>query len=336
MTLVPVGITGVGACVPERVVTNADLERMVETSDEWIHNRTGIRERRLCTEAEATSDLAVKAGLMALASAGVDPTDLDLVITATMTPDRLWPSTASLIQGRLGATKAGACDVNAACSGFVYALALGAQMVRTGMYRRVLVMGADVVSKFLDWTDRSICVLFGDAAGAVLLEPVSEAEEGIVSFFLGSDGARGDIMHLPAGGSRLPSSHRTLDEGLHAPRMDGYETFQFATFAIQDSIRRALEKTRYRLEDVDRIVPHQANVRIINAAAKWLEVPLSKFSTNIDRYGNTVAASIPLCLYEDVQAGRLKKGDLVVLTSFGSGLTWAGAVLRWTCGRREE
>jgi 3-oxoacyl-[acyl-carrier-protein] synthase-3 len=330
MPLLNVGITGIGAYAPEKVLTNADLEKMVETSDEWIRTRTGIRERRIASEAEATSDLAVKAAQMALEMAGVTPEELDLVVTATMTPDRLWPSAASTIQGRLGAVKAGAFDVNAACSGFNYALAIGTQMVRTGLHRKVLVIGADVVSKFLDWTDRNICVLFGDGAGAVLLEPVGEAEEGMVAFFLGSDGARGDVMHLPAGGSRLPPSHRTLDEGLHAPLMDGYETFQFATFAIIDSIQKVLEKTHYRVQDVDLFVPHQANVRIIHTAARWLEVPVSKFSITIDRYGNTVAASIPLCLYEEVKAGRLKKGDLVLLTSFGSGLTWAGALLRWT------
>ena len=331
MPLLNVGITGIGASAPEKVLTNADLEKMVETSDEWIRHRTGIRERRICTDAEATSDLAVEAAQMALASAGVQPEELDLIVNATMTPDRLWPSAASTIQGRLGAVEAGAFDVNAACSGFVYALAMGTQMVRTGLYRKVLVIGADVVSKFLDWTDRNICVLFGDGAGAVLLEPVSEAEEGIVNFFLGSDGTRGDIMYLPAGGSRLPPSHRTLDQGLHAPLMDGYETFQFATWAIMDSIQNVLANTRYQVQDVDLFVPHQANVRIINTAARWLEAPISKFSITIDRYGNTVAASIPLCLYEEVRAGRLKKGDVVVLTSFGSGLTWASALLRWTC-----
>ncbi len=330
MTGRAVGITGIGACVPERVLTNAELERMVETSDEWIRTRTGIRERRIAAPTEATSDLAVPAARQALTAAGIEPEALDVVITATMTPDRLWPSAASTIQGRLGATRAAAFDVNAACSGFVYALALGTQMVGTGFAHKVLIIGADVVSKFLDWTDRNICVLFGDGAGAVVLEPVDEEEEGMVSFFLGSDGARGETMYLPAGGSRRPPSHQTLDEGLHAPLMDGYQTFEFATFAIMDAIERVLKGTPYQIEDVDLIVPHQANIRIIKTAARWLNVPTERFSITIDRYGNTVAASIPLCLYEEVRAGRLKKGDLVLLTSFGAGLTWAGALLRWT------
>ncbi len=329
MNSLSVGITGIGASVPEKVLTNSDLEKMVDTSDEWIRTRTGIRERRICTETEATSDLAVKAAEMALASAGVKPEELDLIVNATMTPDRLWPSTGSTVQGRVGAVKAGAFDVNAACSGFIYALAIGTQMVRTGLYRKVLVIGADVVSKFLDYTDRQICVLFGDGAGAVLLEPIDEAKEGVISFFLGSDGTRGEVMYLPAGGSRMPPSHRVLDEKLNFPLMDGYETFQFATWAIMDSIQKVLAGTPYNIQDVDLIVPHQANVRIIQTAARWLEVPIEKFSITIDHYGNTVAGSIPLCLYDEVNAGRLKKGDLVVLTSFGSGLTWAGALLRF-------
>ncbi|MCS6804823.1 MAG: beta-ketoacyl-ACP synthase III [Acidobacteriota bacterium] len=330
MKLLTVGITGLGACVPDRVLTNADLEAMVDTTDEWIRTRTGIRERRICTEAEATSDLALKAAQQALASAGVKPEELDLIVHATMTPDRLWPSTGSTVQGRLGAVNAGAFDVNAACSGFIYALAVGAQMVRTGLYRKVLVIGADVVTKFLDYTDRQICVLFGDGAGAVLLEPVPEQDEGLISFFLGSDGTRSQVMYIPAGGSRIPPSHHALDEKLNFPVMDGFETFQFATWAMMDSIQKALAHSPYQIQDVNLIVPHQANIRIIQTAARWLSVPMEKFSVTIDRYGNTVAASIPLSLYDEVRAGRLQRGDLVALTSFGAGLTWASALLRWT------
>lgn len=330
MPLLTVGITGLGACVPDRVLTNSDLEAMVDTTDEWIRTRTGIHERRICTQAEATSDLALKAAQQALASADVKPEELDLIVHATMTPDHLWPSTGSIVQGRLGAVNAGAFDLNAACSGFIYALAVGAQMVRTGLYRKVLVIGADVVTKFLDYTDRQICVLFGDGAGAVLLEPVPEQNEGIISFFLGSDGTRNQVMYIPAGGSRIPPTHRVLDEKLNYPLMDGYETFQFATWAMMDSVQKVLAQSPYQIHDVNLIVPHQANVRIIQTAARWLEMPMDKFSVTIDRYGNTVAASIPLCLYEEVRAGRLKQGDLVVLTSFGSGLTWAGVLLRWT------
>lgn len=325
-----VGITGIGAYVPDKIFTNAELANVNGLSDEWIRQRTGIRERRICAEAEATSDLAVKSAEQALASAGVTPEELDLIVHATMTPDHLWPSTGSIVQGRLGAVNAGAFDVNAACSGFIYALTVGAQMVRTGLYRKVLVIGADVVTKFLDYTDRQICVLFGDGAGAVLLEPVGEEKEGILSFFLGSDGTRSHVMHIPAGGSRIPPSHRALDEKLNFPLMDGFETFQFATWAMMDSIQKVLAQSPYQIQDVDLIVPHQANIRIIQTAARWLEMPMNKFSVTMDRYGNTVAASIPLCLYDEVKVGRLKKGDLVVLTSFGSGLTWAGALLRWT------
>lgn len=330
MPLVTVGITGLGACVPDRVLTNSDLEAMVDTTDEWIRTRTGIHQRRICAQAEATSDLALKAAQQALASAGVKPEELDLIVHATMTPDHLWPSTGSIVQGRLGAVNAGAFDLNAACSGFVYALAVGTQMVRTGLYRKVLVIGADVVTKFLDYTDRQICVLFGDGAGAVLLEPVPEQDEGIISFFLGSDGTRSQVMYIPAGGSRIPLTHRALDEKLNFPLMDGFETFQFATWAMMDSVQKVLAQSPYQRQDLSLIVPHQANVRIIQTAARWLEMPMDKFSVTIDRYGNTVAASIPLCLYEEVRAGRLRQGDLVVLTSFGSGLTWAGALLRWT------
>jgi 3-oxoacyl-[acyl-carrier-protein] synthase-3 len=324
-----VGITGIGAYAPENVVTNADLARLIQTSDEWIRQRTGVVERHLCVAEQATSDLAVRAAEMALADAGVKPEEVQLIVSGTMTPDRLWPSAGSIIQGKLGAVNAGACDVNAACSGFVYALAVGAQMVRGGLYDKVLVIGADAISKFIDSNDQNTYVLFGDGAGAVMLEPISDHEEGIIDFVLGSDGNRGDILQLPAGGSRLPSSHRTLDEGLHRPLMDGYETLEFAATAIMDSITQVLAKTRYTISDVDLIVPHQANLRLFRPVAKWLGVPLEKFFINIERYGNAVAASVPMALSEAVQRGQLKQGHLVVLTAFGAGLTWAGAVLRW-------
>jgi len=328
-----VGITGIGAYAAENLITNADLERRIQTSDEWIRQRTGVVERRMCIEEQATSDLAVRAAEMALASAGVKPEEVQLIINGTMTPDRLWPSAGSLIQGKLGAVKAGACDVNAACSGFVYALAVGTQMVRGGLYDTVLVVGSDAISKFLDLSDKNTYVLFGDGAGAVMLEPIDDADEGIVDFMLQSDGNRGDILQLRAGGSRLPSSHRTLDEGLHAPVMDGYETLEFAATAIMDSINKVLAKTRYTIDDVDLIIPHQANLRLFRPVAKWLGLPVEKFFINIERYGNTVAGSVPIALYEAVQQGRVKKGDLILLTAFGAGLTWAGAVLRWTYER---
>ncbi|MCS6804824.1 MAG: beta-ketoacyl-ACP synthase III [Acidobacteriota bacterium] len=324
-----VGITGIGAYVPEKVVTNADLEPLLQTTDAWIRQRMGVMERRVCTEEQATSDLAVPAAQMALEAAGLKPVDVEMIINATMTPDRLWPSAGSTIQGRLGAVNAAACDINAACSGFVYALAVGTQMVRAGLYRKVLVIGADAISKFLRGKNPN-GALFGDGAGAVVLEPIRAEEEGIIDFVLHSDGSRGDILQLPAGGSRLPSSHRTLDEGLNSPVMDGYDTFEFAATAVMDSIEKVLAKTSYTINDVDLIVPHQANQRLFRPVAKWLGVPVEKFFVNIERYGNTVAGSVPIALYEAVQQGRLKRGDLVVLSAFGAGLTWAGAAVRWT------
>lgn len=325
----PVGITGIGAYVPNRVLTNAELATVNGLSDEWIRQRTGVQQRRICAEHQATTDLAVAAAEMALHSAGVRPEDVQMIINATMTPDHLWPASGSLIQGRLGAVNAGACDINAGCSGFVYALSVGTQMVRSGLYDKVLVIGADALSKFLYWKNPESS-LFGDGAGAVVLEPVSDEEEGVIDFFLRSDGTRGDVLQLRAGGSRLPTSHHTLDEGLHIPVMNGYDTFEFATQAVMDSIKAVLAKTRYTLDDVDLIVPHQANARLYRPVAKWLGIPVEKFFVNIEQYGNTVAASVPLALYEAVQQGRVKKGHLIVLTAFGTGLTWAGAVLRWT------
>ncbi|RMG54365.1 MAG: ketoacyl-ACP synthase III [Acidobacteria bacterium] len=329
MKLRTVGITGIGAHVPEQILSNADLEQRHHVSDQWIRRRTGVVERRICTREQATSDLAVPAARQALAAAGLRPEEVQFIITATMTPDHLWPSAGSTIQGRLGAVNAGACDLNAACSGFVYALAVGTQLVRSGLYDNVLVIGADVISKFVDWTDPKT-YLFGDGAGAVVLQPIADREEGLIDFMLGSDGSRGDILQLPAGGSRRPSSHETLDQGLHRPVMDGYDTFEFAATAVMDSIEKVLARTSYSIEDVDLIVPHQANQRLFRPVAKWLGISVDKFFVNIERYGNTVAASVPIGLYEAVHRKRLKKGDLVVLTAFGAGLTWAGAVLRWT------
>jgi 3-oxoacyl-[acyl-carrier-protein] synthase III len=324
----PVSITGLGCHVPERVVTNDDLARIVDTSDEWILERTGIRERRHAREDEALSDIALPAAQAALAKAGVAARDLDLLIVATVTPDMLFPSTAAIVADRLGATEAAAYDLSAGCTGFMYAIAQATGMVGAGLSRRALVIGADVLSKVVDMTDRSTCVLFGDGAGAVVIEPVDE--EGFLGFELGADGAGGVDLNLPAGGSRLPASAATVAGGLHYVHMNGREVFKFATRVLVSSAEKLLAKTGVAVEDVDVYVPHQANVRIIDHAVAKLGFPEEKVIVNVDRYGNTSSASIPLALAEAVADGRVKKGDIVLMTGMGAGLTWGSALMRWT------
>ena len=310
--LVPVGITGLGSYVPPRVLTNSDLEKMVDTSDEWIQTRTGIRERRIAGPEVASSDLAVLAARPALERAGVAPTDLDLIVVATVSPDMLYPATACIVQDRLGADHAAAFDLEAGCTGFVYAL----------------IIGAEVLSKFLDWTDRATCVLLGDGAGAAVLQPVEEGR-GLLSFTLGSVGSGGDALKIPAGGSRMPTSEETVRNRLHFTVMQGQEVFKFAVKAIEDACRLSVERAGLSLDDVNVVVPHQANSRIIDAAAKRLGIPMERFFSNVDRYGNTSTASIPIALEEAVQEGRIQRGDVVVLVGFGAGLTWGAATLRW-------
>ncbi len=320
-------ITGTGSYVPERVVTNADLERMVATSDQWIVERTGIRERRVVAEREACSDLGVQAGEQALKSAGLSPGDLDLVLVATCTGDMPLPSTACLIQHRLGATRAAACDISAACCGFVYALAVADAYIKTGL-RHVLVIGAEVMSVITDWTDRNTCILFGDGAGAVVLS-ASEGERGVLSSHLRSDGSLCDLIVVPGGGSRLPPSEKMLNERLQYIKMKGNETFKVAVRTLEEIARETLAHNHLSIEDVDLYIPHQANVRIIKAVAERLGLPLEKVFLNIDRYGNTSAASIPIALDEAVREGRLREGHLVMIGAFGAGLTWASAMIRW-------
>lgn len=326
--LVPVGITGLGSYVPPRVLTNSDLEKMVDTSDEWIQTRTGIRERRIADPEVASSDLAVLAARPALERAGVAPTDLDLIVVATVSPDMLYPATACIVQDRLGADHAAAFDLEAGCTGFVYALIVGSQMVATGAHRNALIIGAEVLSKFLDWTDRATCVLLGDGAGAAVLQPVEEGR-GLLSFTLGSVGSGGDALKIPAGGSRMPASEETVRNRLHFTVMQGQEVFKFAVKAIEDACRLSVERAGLSLDDVNVVVPHQANSRIIDAAAKRLGIPMERFFSNVDRYGNTSTASIPIALEEAVQEGRIQRGDVVVLVGFGAGLTWGAATLRW-------
>ncbi len=320
-------IAGTGSYAPSRVLTNADLEQMVATSDEWIRERTGIRERRIAATGEACSDLAVQAGKRALAAAGVAATDLDMILLATCTGDFPLPATACLVQHQLGATKAGACDLSAACCGFVYALSVADAYIKTGM-RHVLVIGSEVMSAITDWTDRNTCVLFGDGAGAVVLS-ASDGERGILSTDLRSDGTLCELIMVPGGGSRTPPSEKVITERLHYIKMKGNETFKVAVRTLEEIARTTLSANHLRVEDLDLYIPHQANVRILKAVVERLGLPMEKVLLNLDRYGNTSAASIPIALDEAVREGRIKEGSLVMLGAFGAGLTWASAMIRW-------
>ena len=322
-------IAGIGRYVPTRVMTNHELERLVDTTDEWIVSRTGIRERRIADENEASSDLAYEATLEAMADAGVGPKDLDLIIVGTATPDMLFPATACVLQERLGAKQAGAFDLSAACSSWVYGVAVAHGYIASGQAETVLVVGAETLSKITNWKDRGTCVLFGDSAGAVVMRP-SEPGQGFLSFYLGADGAGGPLIALPAGGSRIPASYESVERNLHYLQMNGREVFKFAVRCIPKAIMEAVQRAHVPVEDVDWFIPHQANIRIIDAAAERLGQPREKFFVNVDRYGNTSSASVPVALYEAVKAGHLKAGDLTVLVAFGGGLTWGSCALRWT------
>jgi 3-oxoacyl-[acyl-carrier-protein] synthase-3 len=324
-----VRISGWGKYLPERVMRNADLADLIDTSDEWIRARTGIVERRIAAPEETTCSLAVHASREALDRAGVDPADLDLVIVATCTPDYAnMPATASLVQHALGAPRAAAVDLNAVCSGFIYALATGSQFIATGAYRNVLVIGAEVFTRILDWQDRSTCVLFGDGAGAVVLQPTDEPG-GLLSFVLGSDGAGACSLYVPAGGSRQPASAATVAERAHYVKMQGRDVFRFATRVLPESVVQALEAANLRTEDIDVLIPHQANTRIIDHAVRRLKVDEATVFSNVARYGNTSAASIPVALCEAIDEGRVQPGSTVVLSGFGAGLTWGTVVWRW-------
>ena len=324
-----VGILGTGSYVPEKVVTNFDLEKMVETSDEWIVSRTGIKERRVAAKEQASSDMAYEAAMQALAKAKVNPTELDLIVVATVTPDHSFPSTGSILQDRLGATKAAAFDLSAACSGFLYGLSVGTSFVKTGMYKYVLVIGVESLSKITDWTDRNTCVLFGDGAGAAVLGPVEEGY-GFLSFELGSDGSGGNLLKQQAGGSRLPASEESVDQKLHYITMAGSEVFKFAVKIMEQASMRVVEQAGLKKEDVDFLVPHQANMRIIDYAIRRLELQEDKVIINLDRYGNMSSASIPVALDEALSAGKIKHGDNVLLVGFGGGLTWGATLIKWS------
>jgi len=322
------GIVGIGSCLPERVITNEELEQIIDTSDEWIRTRTGIRERRIVNSTTAASDLSVPAAAAALAMAGLSAEEVDLIIVATITPDNLFPATACLVQERLGARRAAAFDISAGCTGFIYALSVASQFIATGVYENTLVIGAEVMSKFINWQDRNTCVLFGDGAGAVVLKAVP-AEKGLLGLYLGSDGNGADHLSIPAGGSRLPASTSTVKSHLHTIHMNGPEVFKFAVRIMGEASLKALEQAGLNKEDIDFLIPHQANTRIIEAATKRLGLAPEKVYINLDRYGNMSSASIPVALEEVYRAGKLRPEDKILLVAFGAGLTWGAAILNW-------
>ena len=323
-----VGIVGIGSYVPAKTVTNKDMEAIVETSDEWISDRTGIKCRHFVADNEHTSDLATKAAERALKDANLTPDDIDLIVVATATPDMLFPSTACLVQHNLNASKAAAYDLSAGCSGFMYSIATASQFIKTGLYKYVLVIGAEALSRLMDFTDRNTCVLFGDGAGAVVLGEVPEGY-GILGIHLGSDGGGGPLLSLPAGGTRIPATEESVKNRLHYIHMEGNEVFKFAVKIMGEAAFKALEQAGMQPADVDWLIPHQANIRIIQSAAKRLKMPMEKVVVNVDRYGNTSSASIPIALEEAIHDGRIQSGQTVVMVGFGAGLTWASTVIRW-------
>jgi 3-oxoacyl-[acyl-carrier-protein] synthase-3 len=322
-----VGIIGLGIYVPEKKLTNQDLEKMVDTSDEWITTRTGIKERRIADKSQAASDLAINAAKDALAQAKLDPKDLDLIIVATVTPDTQFPSTACWVQKALGAKKAASFDISAACAGYIYGITIAQQFIANGVYKNALVIGTEVLSRITDWTDRSTCVLFGDGSGACVLAPVQEG--GILSTYLASNGELGDLLLLPAGGSRNPATHQTVDENMHTIKMRGNELFKHAVKLLGEATKIALEKVGLSWKDIDCVIPHQANIRILLAMAKRIGVPEDKIYMNIARYGNMSSASTATALTEAYRDGKIKKGDIVVLVAFGGGLVWGSIVIKW-------
>jgi len=323
------GITALGLYVPERVMTNADLEKLVDTSDEWIRTRTGIRERRVVEKGTGTSELAARAAKEALRRRGVEPGEVDLIIVATVTPDMIFPATACLVQDKIGAKRAWGFDVSAACSGFVYALTMGAEFVKNGTHKKVLVIGADVMTSILNYADRATCVLFGDGAGAVLLEPVEDGT-GILGFLHEVDGSGACYLNMPGGGSLNPATHETVDKKMHYVRQEGQHVFKYAVRKFAETSLEVLARSGLSKEAIDLFVPHQANVRIIDAARDRLGLPDEKVVKNIDRYGNTTAATIPLALGTALDEKRLQKGHLVLLAAVGAGFTVGTVLVRWS------
>jgi len=322
-------ITGWGTSIPEKVVTNEEIAKMVDTTDDWIRERTGIRERRVASRDETTASLATDAALKALEVANLRPEDLDLIIVSSSSPEYIFPATACLVQDRIGASKAGAFDLLAACTGFIYALNVGAQTIRSGMNKNVLVIGSETLSRFTNWKDRGTCILFGDGAGAFVLQ-ASEEPGGVLSSVLRSDGSGENLLSIPAGGSFMPASSETVKDGHHYIQMNGREVFRFATRVMAQATREAAEAAQVPLEEIQLIIPHQANRRIIEAAARGLDISLDRFIINVEHYGNTSTASIPIATCEAIDQGRLKSGDRIVFVGFGAGLTWGASVVQWS------
>jgi 3-oxoacyl-[acyl-carrier-protein] synthase-3 len=325
----PVRISGLATYVPPRVLTNEDLEHMVDTTDAWILQRTGIRERHLVEPGQATSDLAEPASRAAIAEAGLTPADIGLIVVGTTTPDTIFPSTACVLQAKIGATNAWGFDLGAACSGFLYSLSVACQMVATGAVEHALVVGADVMSSIIDYTDRSTCIVFGDGAGAVVVSPAEPNGPAVIDFLHEIDGHGGPALCMPAGGSRRPASHETVNERLHYVKQDGQTVFKFAVTKTEEIARRLLARNKLCPSDVDLLVSHQANRRIIESAAQRLGLPPEKFVINIEKYGNTTAGTIPLALADARAGGRMKKNDLILLASVGAGFTVGSVLLRW-------
>jgi 3-oxoacyl-[acyl-carrier-protein] synthase III len=323
-----VHIVGTGSYLPPRILTNADLEKMVDTTDEWIVTRSGIRERRIADPSVCTSDMGAQAARRAMEQAGVPATEINLIICATISPDMPFPATACLIQEKIGAKRAAAFDIEAACSGFLYGLEIGQQFITSGTYDTVLVVGAEKLSAIIDWQDRSTCVLFGDGAGAAILRSRGE-EHGILTTCMGADGSKADILLMPAGGARQPASKESVDGRMHYLKMSGKEVFKSAVVAMQTAAEEALRKCNLTIQDIKCVIPHQANIRILETVAERLGAPMEKVYINLDRYGNVSAASVAIALDEAARQGRFQRGDLILLMVFGSGLTWASCVIQW-------
>ncbi|GAB4525068.1 MAG: beta-ketoacyl-ACP synthase III [Anaerolineales bacterium] len=327
-------ITGWGTAVPEKILTNDDIAQIVETSDEWIVSRTGIRERHIAGKGESTATLASKAALQALTCAGLPPSKVDLIIVSSSSPEHIFPATACLVQDHIGAINAGAFDLSAACTGFIYALSMAAAQIRSGVIQNAVVIGAETLSRLVNWEDRDTCILFGDGAGAFVLQ-ASETPGGVLSSTLHSDGSGAKSLMLPAGGSRYPTTMETVRQGMHYIQMNGREVFRFATRVMAQATQEVVERAGLQVADLQLIIPHQANQRIIEAAARGLNLPLERFMVNLERYGNTSTASIPLAVCEAAEQGRLHPGDHIVLVGFGAGLTWGALLAQWSGPLRE-
>jgi len=321
-------IIGTGSYLPEKILTNADLEKMVDTSDEWIVTRTGIKERRICSENMSSSDLGVEAAKKAILDAGISADEIEMIICATITSDMPFPSTACIIQSKLGLDNIACFDISSACSGFIYGLELARSFTNNGCYRKILVIAAECMSRVTDYTDRSTCVLLGDGAGAAIVSHSGDVD-GIIDSYLGSSGKYGNLLYIPAGGSKLPASHETVSDHLHFMKMEGSAVFKIAVNAMSNAIKKIFERNNIHAEDISLLIPHQANIRIIQGVARLTGVSMEKVFVNIEKYGNMSAASVGVALDEAVKAGRIHKGDLVCMVSFGAGLTWASNLIKW-------